>query len=184
MQQINLIKKIHLKKYKRILLNNDQIINFVKFKYKLLPSILIKKLKKASNKTYEIRVLNKNIINTEEYLFDIYINKKKINNKILIKFYQKFSANLKLKKIYSLKFKKKNNLNTNVSAYLYLAERVLGLKNINKLQKFNFLSKINDLVIINLKKINTKEKIILFLKLLKVEHNYFKRINENINNIR
>ena len=133
----------------------------------------------------EIKNLNSKIqINKDDktffYLKNLYQNKqtKQKNKKIYI-FYKKFETNLSLKKQYNLNYKKTTNLNTSNQSYIYLGLLILKLKNLNIFQQLNSLLKINDILIINKKKIRNIDTE-LMQKLINKEINLFNKINNGL----
>lgn len=133
----------------------------------------------------EIKNLNSKIqINKDDktffYLKNLYQNKQaKQNNKKIYIFYKKFETNLSLKKQYNLNYKKITNLNTSNQSYIYLGLLILKLKNLNIFQKLNSLLKINDILIINKKKIRNIDSQ-LMQKLINKEINLFNKINNGL----
>lgn len=153
MQKLNnLIKK----KYQNSYLNNKEIYEIIKKKLTLIDEIKINSEIKKKN-------YNKKDFYVSEYFLYL-VNKKKLTNKDkinVLKFYEKFSTHLKLKKIYDKNHKRKTKIEAEPSAYLYLGKLILKLKDINFYQKLNLLFKINDISVCKYIYLNNQEKFFL-----------------------
>ena len=101
--------------------------------------------------------------------------KKNYNNNDVIKFYQKFETNLKLKKKYNKYFKKNTNIETSICSYPYLGICVLNNNTLNYLQKTNCIIKIIDKISLQLSEID-HETSKIFKILLKKENLLIKRL--------
>ena len=153
MQKLNnLIKK----KYQNSYLNNKEIYQIIKKKLTLIDEIKI-----------NIKIKKKNYIKKDYHVSEYFLylaNKKKLTNKDkinILKFYEKFSTHLKLKKIYDKNYKIKTKVEAEPSSYLYLGILILKLKNINFYQKLNLLFKINDISVCKYTYLNNHEKFFL-----------------------
>lgn len=135
----------------------------------------IKKLKEEIYHCYKNIKKNKlqiNLSNNQDLtlsnLKKLYYKKKLQlkDKKFIEKMYYKYNSNLNLKARYNKKFYLLTKKNTNIISYIYLGLLVRPSKKINFLQIFNMILKINDQIIINLKKIKISEDKLLFTKLL------------------
>ena len=90
--------------------------------------------------------------------------------------YHKYNSNLNLKARYNKKFFLLTKKNTSIISYIYLGLLVGPSKKINFLQILNMILKINDQIIINLKKIKTNKDKLLFAKLLRKVSKYLKKL--------
>ena len=105
--------------------------------------------------------------------------KKKLHlkdKKFIEKMYFKYNSNLNLKTKYNKKFNSLTKNNTSIISYVYLGLLVRPSKKINFVQIFNMILKINDQIIINLKKIKLDSDKLLFAKLLYREAKYLKKL--------
>jgi hypothetical protein len=140
-------------KYQNSFLKENTLIKI----YKKKKEILLSNFKlNLPNKKYK----KKNYFDTQEYLVSL-LKKKKLTKKEMRNiylFYEKFSIHLSLKKSYKKNLTKKNNVKTNFTTYIFLAVLVLKLKKINHYQKLNFLLKVNDISLLNFKKLGNNEK--------------------------
>ena len=162
-KSVKLLKRLYSKKYTNTLFTNRNIIQFIKLRMKIL------NLKLNSSPVIQFNnkfMYGKNLIKTDKYLTNLFFKKKLnvIDKKNLLRFYNKFSVHLRLLKIYDLKMKPKSNLETHYLSYILLGYLACKLTEINKIQKLNFLLKINDKIIPNLKKIKGD----FSLKILKI----------------
>ena len=139
--------KLHYKKRYQRCLSSSKYINA---RLKIFKKILRSNIKiKSKIKNYKI----KNFIITKDFLQKNLTEKKTLNEiKILLKLYKKISYSLKLKKKNNLNMSKLTNLNVDFSTYIYLGNQIIGLKQLNELQKLNCIFKINDITLINFKK--------------------------------
>ena len=145
----------------------------------------IKKLKEEiynSYKNIKKNKLQKNLLDNKDltlcHLKKIYYKKKLHlkDKKFIEKMYYKYNSNLNLKAKYNKKFYLLTKNNTSIISYIYLGLIVRPSKKINFLQIFNMILKINDQIIINLKKIKTDSDKLLFAKLLYKEAKYLKKL--------
>ena len=145
----------------------------------------IKKLKEeiySSYKNIKKNKLQKNLLDNEDLtlcrLKKIYYKKKLHlkDKKFIEKMYYKYNSNLNLKAKYNKKFYLLTKNNTSIISYIYLGLIVRPSKKINFLQIFNMILKINDQIIINLKKIKKDSDKLLFAKLLYREVKYLKKL--------
>ena len=120
-----------------------------------------------SNRFYDAFKKSRNIIkkkeinrNKKSFTFakdDFLLKKLKLianntgkNNKLLLNIMKKFEINLILRKSYDNQLKKKTNQETNPLSYLLLSFLIIKLKELDDLQKLNFILKINDYLIFKL----------------------------------
>ena len=151
-KSLKILKRLFSKKYTNTLFTNKNITQFIKLRMEILNLKLnSSQVIKFNNKGMH----GKNLIKTDKYLINLFFKKKLnvIDKKNLLKLYNKFSVHLRLLKIYDLKMKPKSNLETHYLSYILLGYLAYKLNEINKIQKLNFLLKINDKIILNKKKI-------------------------------
>jgi len=180
MNYLKIIDKIKNRKYSSYLnLKKSFMSSYLNSRNNIINNYFYSNLNKNIIKKREKKINIKNI-NTFDFFENLYF-KYNLENKINIRdkkkiyiFYKKFEINLNLKKNYNNKFKKKNNEQTNIYTYIFLAFFLNKLKNINISQKLNCLLKLNDLVLINQDKINNKNYSKLIVQNLKIELNLLK----------
>ena len=175
MNYLNLIKKLRNRKYSNYLnFKKEFFLSYITSRQKF-----IKKNKNINHKFFFL--LKKNFIfknrkyDTYKYLLNTYIiyqTKKTISTKdqkFIYLFYKKYESNLKLKKNYNLILKKITNTETNIYSYILLCFFLILLNTINTIQKLNCLIKLNDHILLNIKKIKNKFFLNLFKDNLKKE---------------
>ena len=169
---IKKLKEIRKKKYKYVRISLNESIKIKKLKEEIYLSY--KNLKK--NK------LQKKLLDNEDTTLGNlkkFYHKKKLylkDKKFIEKMYHKYNSNLNLKARYNKKFFLLTKKNTSIISYIYLGLLVGPSKKINFLQILNMILKINDQIIINLKKIKTNKDKLLFAKLLRKESKYLKKL--------
>ena len=144
---MDIIKEAIKKKYQKVYFNKSQLRKIINFKNTILKKKIIltnnqKLIKEKKTRLIETNFLLKNISKKNS------ISKK--DEKIILKFYKKFSTHLKLVKLYNQQLKKKSNVETNIESYVYLGNLIFKIKELNLIQKFNCLLKLNDKVLIKL----------------------------------
>lgn len=164
----NFLRKIQYQiknKYQRSLYDKE-LINIRYLTYK---KILQLKTNFKKEKIYQNKFDNSK---TSKFIFKNLLTKK--NNKALndlIRYYEKFSYSLKLKKSYNKKMIKKTNKNVHFSTYIFLGNHIIELKELDELQKLNCILKINDITLSSIKDFS-KINLISYIK---------KNINYEIN---
>lgn len=146
-------------KYQKVLASN----RYIKKRYQIINNLLKKKYTIFKNTNYIKDKIKNNTIFTNQFLAQNLNYKNKTNLKILLRLYKKFNFSMQLKAKYNRKLIKCSNKETHFSSYIFLGYHVLNLKQVNEIQKLNFLLKINDIALINL---NNKfiDKIIFYVK--------------------
>ena len=164
------LKKFIDRKYKNCTVQNS---NFIKSYIKNRTDIKKKLIKNNSN--FNIKKIKNNDTTFNELLKFYQERKKKNYAKRLIKYYQKFEVNLKLKRTYNKNLIKISETETSVNSYLLLGLSLNKYNFINNLQKFNCILKIIDKIIYKDKNLKYSFKNLL-LKLINVENKYFNKI--------
>ena len=148
-----LIKKSIINKYQNILYKDKDIKYIYLFKKQFI--------KKNLTRLYLLKAGRINLyskINTEIFLRNLTL-KKKLNNREkyrLKKIYQKFSTHLKLCKSYNKNLIALENMETSINTYIYLGFLINNIKEINKVQRLNFILKLNDKVLIKIHQVKKK----------------------------
>ena len=135
------LKKIYLNKYQFFFPSKK----FINYRNNSLKNILLKT--KNSKKSKSNLNLSKKIYTSkflEKSLKKITLAEKKI----ILFFYKKYNKNLYLNKVYSKKLKNIQNHKTSLDSYIYLGNIIINLKELNEIQKLNFILKINDVTIL------------------------------------
>lgn len=144
---MDIIKQAIKKKYQKVYFNKSQLRKIINFKN----IILKKKIKLISNQKL-IKEKKTRFFKTSYLLKNLskkkYLSKK--DKKIILNFYKKFSVHLKLVKLYNKQLKKKSNVEADIESYVYLGNLIFKIKELNLIQKFNCLLKLNDKVLIKL----------------------------------
>tara|TARA_Y100001958_G_C21187127_1_gene515921 strand:+ start:198 stop:725 length:528 start_codon:yes stop_codon:yes gene_type:complete len=154
-------------KYKNILYPNNYVKEFNQLKLNIIKKDNLINIKKNKRNFYKVD-------NFQSSILKIYKKKKisSMDKKILILFFKKYNANLKIYGSYDKKYKPTTKKETHFYSYIFLAYLIIKLKEINNLQKLNFLLKIHDKILLNLSKINADKVFLLFKKNLITEMKY------------
>ncbi len=164
------LKKFINQKYKNCTVQDSNFIkNYIKNRIDVKNKLI------KNNNNFNIKKIKKNDKTFNELLKFYQERKRKNYVKKLIKYYQKFEVNLKLKKAYNKNLIKISNTETSVNSYLLLGLCLNKYNFINNLQKLNCILKIIDKIIYKDKNLKYSFKNLL-LKLINVENKYFNKI--------